>query len=282
MSNLVTEDFTLSFTSVARSCELDRTLRMVEGFPNIQVILNGANLAEYGEVIGKYHKNVRFIVNNRNLGIAAAWNEGLILSNTRYAILSSDDIVYPPGWFDPLLDMMNRKDAPLQASLSHPMSFSCFCIDKKLIALQGWFDHNFTMAYYEDEDWYLRFRERLGLYNTPTSYEQTIPLLKTVVRPPHKRTPWNPIPNEVYFLWKWQRLPKSEAGCLHSRELVPYRRRLKEPHWPLMEGARRAYSNDDFREKTWAYSPPRWEMRALTLVSNSHFLEWLRKVRRFS
>jgi len=276
--DLSRDDFTLSFTSLSRAQELGRTLSMVEGFPNIQVILNGADIEMYQPVIRDFEHRVRFIINKKNLGVAAAWNQGIICSNTRYVVLSSDDLEYPPHWFDPLLETMNKASAPLQASLSHPMSFSCFCIDKKLIALQGWFDHNFTVAYYEDEDWYLRFRERLGLYNDPVPYDEIIPRLKTVIRHPHEHASWNPVPNPVYFHWKWQRRPKFDGSCLHSRQHHPYKRRLREPNWPLMAEPRRAYEHGDFSERHWVYSLSRWEMRVLTRMTSNHLGPALRKL----
>ena len=278
MPNLTSQDFTISIASVARSKELDQTLTMLEDFPNIQVILDGANLQQYAPVINKYEERVNFIVNQKSLGVSAVWNEGIICSNTRYVILSSDHLIYPKNWFDSLLAIMGTENLPLQVSLSFPMSFSCFCIDKTLIALQGWFDHNFTRAYFEDEDWYLRFRERLGLYNNPISYEKIIPMLKTVIRPVNKYAPrniWNPIPNKVYFLWKWQRMPAFDDKCLHSRQLVPYKRRLPEADWPLMQEARSAYGRGDFSTKLWVYSPPAWKIQLLTRITNKGFIIWL-------
>lgn len=271
------DDFTLSITSLARSEELNHTLSMVKEFPNIQVILNGGDLDLYRDVIVQHKDHVRFIINKRNLGIAAAWNEGVIYSRTRYVVLSSDDITYTQGWYDSLIDTINSKRAPLQVSLSYPFSYSCFCVDKKLIAIQGWFDHNFVRAYYEDEDWYLRFRERLALHNNPIPSEEIIPHLKSVIRHPHKTAPWNPIPNRLYFYWKWQRQKRFDDTCLHSRELQPFRRRLREPDWPIMEKIREAYGNGDYGEKPWIYSPPRWEIRNVDRYLNNRLAVWIGK-----
>lgn len=277
MASVSETDFTLSITSVARPKELEATLQLVMAFPNVQVILNGANLEDYQAVVDRYRDRVRFIVNERNRGIAAAWNQGVITADTRYVILSGDDLVFTEDWFDPLLDRMRRAHPPLQVSLSDPMSFSCFCMDKSLVALQGWFDHNFTRAYHEDEDWYLRFRERLGLHHDPVPYDEIIPRLKTVRRPEHKRAPWNAIPNKVYFSWKWRRMPGFAPQCLHSRGLRPYQRRLPEPTWERMGPIREAYAAGKFGQQEWRYSPPRWEMRALTTATDNRVSISLRK-----
>jgi glycosyltransferase involved in cell wall biosynthesis len=262
-------NLTLSITSVARPQELARTLGMLRGFPAVQVILNGPNLDDYRSVIHEHRDSVRFIINRRNLGIAAAWNQGIVCSNTRFVILSSDDLGFPDRWVDPLVTLLSRPDPPLQISLSYPMSYACFCVDKRLMTLQGWFDHNFTRAYYEDEDWYLRWRERLRLHNDPVPSEEIVPHLRSVNRHPHTRAPWNAIPNTVYFNWKWRRMSRFDDQCLHSRELVPYKRRLREPRWPFLVKVADAYREGDFTARVWQYAKPWLSMRVLTAGSSN-------------
>lgn len=279
MRQIDKHSFTLSINSYVRPLELDRTLGTVGDFPNIQVILNGARLDRYREVMERHGGNVRFIVNDKNIGIAASWNQGIVISDTRYVILSSDDLEFTPGWYEPLIDIMGRETPPLHVSLSDPMSFSCFCIDKELIARQGWFDHNFASAYFEDEDWCLRLYETLG-YREPIPYDKLVPKLNTVRRHPHKRGTWNAVPNKAYFIWKWKKAEVGGSGIVHTRAQVPYRRRLPEPSWPLMDSARQAYAAGDSGEQEWVYSPPRPVIRFLSwITSNPLFtgLEFVRK-----
>lgn len=266
------DDITISITTLFRVEELGKTLATLDGFPNVQVILNGAEISKYESLIQKYESYVRFIINKDNIGVAAAWNQGIICSNTRYVVLSSDDLDYTSDWYVPLLKLLNTNSRLLQVSLSHPMSFSSFCIDKRLIGLQGWFDHNFTRGYYEDEDWYLRFRERLNLYNNRIPYEEIIPHLRTVKRPLQKRTYYNRVPNIIYFHLKWGRRASPNERCLFSRQGYAYYRRLPEPEWPLMANVRNAYLQGDYKSCPWSYSRPNLLMTTLTKVTDNRLV----------
>jgi glycosyltransferase involved in cell wall biosynthesis len=265
-------DITLSITSLARPKELERTIEYIKELPHIQVILNGANVDAYQRLIRKFASHIRFIINKKNIGVAAAWNQGIVVSNTQFTVLSSDDLEYPQGWTDTLLMAINKNDGFLQFSLSDPMSFSSFCVDKRLIAEQGWFDQNFPLAYYEDEDWYLRFRERHCLYNNPKPYEEIIPRLKVVIRHPHA-VKWKIIPiNRYYFEMKWKKLKNPDLKCLHSRENVQYQRRIKEPVWPELEKIRQHYLNGNFSSRLWIYDKPSLSIQILIKLAQSRLI----------
>ena len=95
------------------------------------------------------------------------------------------------------------------------------CGFKKLIEQIGWFDQNFVMAYYEDEDWYLRYREWLGLFNDPVSYDEIVPKLKVITRNTHRGGKWNVAANYIYFFLKWKKQKDFTSKSLHSRQLDP-------------------------------------------------------------
>jgi GT2 family glycosyltransferase len=55
------------------------------------------------------HPWVRVIANGRNLGLAAANNQGLRASEAPFALISNPDVIYRPGAVDALLDLMHRR-----------------------------------------------------------------------------------------------------------------------------------------------------------------------------
>ena len=52
---------------------------------------------------------VRLVENATNRGLAAANNQGMALSGSRFVLISNPDIVYRPGAVDALLDLMARR-----------------------------------------------------------------------------------------------------------------------------------------------------------------------------
>ena len=62
----------------------------IGGEVQVQVILNGANSDRYSSVLDKYGDHARFIANTKNIGVAAAWNQGVVEAATRYVVLSGD------------------------------------------------------------------------------------------------------------------------------------------------------------------------------------------------
>lgn len=272
-------DITVGIPTVSRPQELNKTLKGLKSAPNKLIYLNGINKDDYIEVIKNYENEVSFIKSDQTVGIAAAWNRLIIQSDTRFVILSSDDLEYPSGWEVPLLNEINKGTSVDQVSLSWPMSFSSFCIDKKLIAKQGWFDQNFPGAYYEDEDWYLRFRERLKLYNNKSvKYEEIIPKLKTVKRPSHEKAPWNSFANTLYFFVKWKRVTDQDEKVVHSREDIPYQRRLHDPEWKSYKSIKEAYAKDDFSAKAYVFIQPHLLLRILKLLTHNFLFRKLFKI----
>ena len=270
------QDLTLSLITLNRPRELNKTLQMIGALPNIQVILNGADVTQYEDVM-RERQDVRFIRNKSNIGVAAAWNQSIVISGTRFIVLSGDDLIYDPGWPDRLLELLNRDSPPEQVMLSEPTRLSAFCLDKKRLSSLGWFDHNFSRVYYEDEDWYLRTQERQGVYNRQTSWEELVTTLDVVHRHAHARAPWNSIPNRVYFWRKWKRLDKPEAHSFYLRPTIIVKRAGEEPRWPYLESIAQAYAREDFSERPFKYEKPAAAIRALTSATTNPFFIQLRQ-----
>ena len=269
------EDITVGIPTVARPQELERTLTYLSDVPNIIVFMNGAPPASYEDAQRNFGSKVKFLSSRSNIGVAGAWNRLLIESNTRWVILSSDDLEYPSGWEEKLLDLLNTPDPPRHISLSWPMTFSSFCVDKQLICEMGWFDQNFLCAYFEDEDWYLRLRELRGLHgNRDETYEHVIPALKTVVRRPHAKGNWDAVANYVYFRLKWKPCG-DETEALHTRVNKPVCRAFEEPRFTDYEPIRAAYANFDFSSKEYGTIAPKLYLRALKFLGSLELVKRL-------
>lgn len=165
-----------------------------------------------------------------------------------------------------------------QLSLSYPMSFSSFCLDKKLVGEIGWFDQNFPGAYYEDEDWYLRIREYHGLHgNNEVKYEELIPMTKSVVRHPHARANWNALANYVYFRLKWKKVKKTRSQSLHTREEVAVVRILKERKWTRYQKIRCSYQIGDYSKKQYSFIRPYLYLRILKKLGGFSIIKYILK-----
>jgi glycosyltransferase involved in cell wall biosynthesis len=273
-------DVTIVLVSLRRPNELDRTLTALDGLPKVRVILNGARLSDYEPVI-RDHPSVEFVHNHANLGLSAAWNQGIVTSDTRYVVLSSDDLEYPPGWIYMLLEALNVEDPPLMVGLTDFPPLTAFCLDKRLIALQGWFDHNYSRVYYEDEDWFARCQERIGRHGQYTQWLDLMPRLRVVHRVQHRTAPWNSVPNRVWFWRKWQRTQPGPDTMALPNGPEAVKRRLAEPAWPHLDPIKQAYAAGDFQARDFVFDPPTLLIRAITpLTTNPLFLR-LRKLRKW-
>jgi len=43
---------------------------------------------------------VKVISNKKNLGVAAAWNQGVKAVNSQWVVILNNDIILPNGWLD--------------------------------------------------------------------------------------------------------------------------------------------------------------------------------------
>jgi GT2 family glycosyltransferase len=69
--------------------------------PNI-IVWDNNTTGEELEIIKQIEKdysNIKFVYNEENLGCTGAWNKGLILSETDWVLLCSDDMKFDDDWF---------------------------------------------------------------------------------------------------------------------------------------------------------------------------------------
>lgn len=122
-----------------------------------------------------------------NIGVSKGWNEGIrraIKQGCDLALICNDDILFYEGtiaklrgavWntglgFD-LVTPVNVRDHSLtnKFTTTENPDFSCFMIEpEKFTDKFGWFDENFSPAYFEDNDMAYRIRVAGGRYAART------------------------------------------------------------------------------------------------------------------
>ena len=258
------DDLTVGITTYKRPTVLAETLTSLEGVPNVRVVLNGSSMAEYEATVREFFGRAEFSQNVSNLGVAATANRLLMESSTRYLIWATDSCRFTDSWWDGVLELLNDDDPPMQISLSAPKRFTAVLIDKKLIAQQGFYDHNYTQVYYEDEDMFLRSLERLGLHNRRVELNDAMAVLSVVKSKTSSKKSWNSIPNRMYFWKKWERVDSSTEGWLHLRDSIYVKRRQPEPEFPYLSLIRQRYQVGDFSAVPFVYDEPSLRQRRLT------------------
>lgn len=116
---------------------------------------NDPTIPYMDELRNKFHYPlVEYNINPEKSGLAQLWNQCIIRSSTDWVLVCNDDGVFQAGWLEWLEKQIN--DKYLQVNLMH---YGGFCIHKKMLLLNGWFDEHFFGGGFEDNDWQLRLSE---------------------------------------------------------------------------------------------------------------------------
>lgn len=114
-----------------------------------------------------------FVVSNwaENIGVSGAWNEILRATQSYdFVVICNDDIIWHRHSFQWLIDGWSNRpdDAILVSGVNGSGSpfgyykspdYSCFGINpQEYLNKVGWFDENFTPAYFEDNDSHYRIK----------------------------------------------------------------------------------------------------------------------------
>lgn len=131
------------------------------------------NFTGFAQLINSVDERVQPIVLdnwNGNRGVAASWNEGIRRGwHNEALIIVNDDVAFYPGTIEKLAySIRSHKDVDLISAIESDTGetglhydgkpdFCCFVIRPiEFVDKFGWFDENFTPAYFEDNDMHYR------------------------------------------------------------------------------------------------------------------------------
>lgn len=111
-----------------------------------------------------------------NHGVSKAWNAGIrqaIEQGCEAVVIANDDLTLAPGTLGKLvvsldeadlISGVNHEDAQSGVYLSDFPDYACFAIEpEKFTDKFGWFDENFSPAYFEDNDMAYRIKVANGM-----------------------------------------------------------------------------------------------------------------------
>lgn len=138
------------------------------------------NFAGFAELMSSIDTEVYPIIIpnwNDNIGVSKGWNAGLKRSievGCDHAVILNDDVILYPGTINKIVSGTTKVDLMSATNLrddevhdgydSHP-DFSCFAVSPaEFVERFGWFDENFSPAYFEDNDMARRMIVSGGVY----------------------------------------------------------------------------------------------------------------------
>jgi glycosyltransferase involved in cell wall biosynthesis len=158
--------------------------------------------------------------------LSEAWNLGMMLSDTRYVIFSSSDVLFSsPDLFPTITEFQRQNRSKYLLVENH----SVFLIDKKIIPAIGWFDEDFVPGPHFDCDYMIRASEmgipvhimgNNGYYTHGDTEEVSIQRSSQEVP---DRLPMHDFTNDRVFKDKWQ---SGWPGW------EPYKDQAHKPHPP--------------------------------------------------
>jgi len=124
------------------------------------------------------------ISNQRNLGCAAAWNQGVSAGDAPWVVILNNDVILPRGWLEGLLEFAGETDTDIISPALREGEYNydlaayaesymakmgqikrngeahgvCFMVRRKVFGTIGGFDENFTIGGSEDTDFFWRAR----------------------------------------------------------------------------------------------------------------------------
>lgn len=151
------------------------------------IVINNGSSDETAQYLQEC-RDITVIYNEKNLGCARAWNQGIRASRGQWIAIVNNDIILSPGWFEGLLDFAREKKAAIVSPairegqynydiVSYSKDFISrmsgvsrmgvaqgilFMVRRDVFDEIGFFDENFRIGQFEDEDFFRR--AKLGGY----------------------------------------------------------------------------------------------------------------------
>jgi len=168
------------------------TLRTLSSFhtqhPHNWIIVDNASTDGTVQLLSDLEKirNQIIIRNPENKGVAPGFNQilrrALEDAECKYIFLVNNDIILEPDTLDTLLEFLKANTEYLIVSarntrdfkkepkiLDNTVDFPCCLLTRACVEKVGFFDENFVMAYFEDNDYHERVK-RAGIKNGMVCY----------------------------------------------------------------------------------------------------------------
>lgn len=187
------------------------------------------------------HDQLRIIHNKQNLGVAAAWNQGLQTSQGEMIGILNNDIIVSPGWLRSLFWAMDfydlglvspfvavgqlNYDFPQRASaftkrnwtkLWYDTDFCCVVLKRATFIQAGKFDERYLVGGYEDTDYNFRMKQlgiKFGISGAAFIHHfgsQTLGEFK-------RRGDKHVAHNKQHFIEKWGVDPSANVNTLFAK-----------------------------------------------------------------
>lgn len=162
-------------------------------------------LREYCNTIT--NRTIRICESSYRTGLSEAWNLGMMLTDNRYCIFSSSDVIFlSPNWFSVLRSHRENTQSEYILINNHAV----FLIDKKAIPKMGWFDEEFVPGPHFDCDYMIRASEnrvKLSIISNSGYFthqgEHASEMVQRGSTEVPDRLPMHDFRNEDYFKSKW-------------------------------------------------------------------------------
>lgn len=209
------EEYTLIWSFRNRFNVLKRSIETADLFTpkNVDFCLVDAasnndtiiQLREYCNTIKD--RTVRICESSYRTSLSEAWNLGMMLTDNRYCIFSSSDVVFlTSNWFPNLKSHRESTQSEYVLINNHAV----FLIDKKAIPKMGWFDEEFVPGPHFDCDYMIRASENnvklTIMSNNGFFIHQGENVSESVQRATTEvpdRLPMHDFRNEEHFMSKW-------------------------------------------------------------------------------
>jgi glycosyltransferase involved in cell wall biosynthesis len=188
-----------------RSSRLTRFLRSLDdsGATGIKTLVVHDSPTEMESVLECQQQYMNYplfnsIVMPNKSSLAELWNYCIAYSDTDWVLVCNDDAVFMKDWDKYLLDTI-ASEKFLQINLLH---YGGFCINKRMILRNGWFDERFRGGGFEDNDWQLRIFEGGHKKHVDISHDyKFMDHLKV-----SDDTNWRGVNNDQWIMEKWGRI----------------------------------------------------------------------------
>jgi len=152
-------------------------------------------------------RKIRICESSYRSSLSEAWNLGMMLTENRYAIFSSSDVIFTSSeWFTKLKSHREQTGSQYILIGNHAV----FLIDKKVLPKMGWFDEEFGIGAHFDCDYMIKASEsgvQLTNLGVPGLFihqgDDADEGIKRGTTECPDRLPFNTLENEIYFKSKW-------------------------------------------------------------------------------